>query len=235
MAENFTNFGETTLSSAITNVATSIPVVNGANFPTSNFSIVIGDTVSGREVVLCSSRSGNTITASARGQQGTSAIAHASGKAVVHGVLAHHVNPLAHAKGYRNAAWTNPGAINTFVTVPFDTEVYDSGTIFDPANGNFTVPSAGIYVAQSRISIGTAANSERFILSVFVNGSEGDRGSDSFALTGDLLSVDLTVYSEISLAANDVVTFRLRQLSGTLRAIEVGASFAYATVRQVIK
>jgi hypothetical protein len=93
MAENFTNFARTTLSAGISNSDTSIPITNGGAFPTSDFSIVIGDGAT-REIVHIASRSGATLTADQRGWQGTSAVSHTGGETVVHAVLAHHLNQL---------------------------------------------------------------------------------------------------------------------------------------------
>lgn len=102
MAENFTNFAKTTLSSGISDSDTSISVTSGANFPTSDFTIVIGD-ASSREIVHIATRSGNTLTADQRGWQGSTAAAHSTGEAVVHTVLAHHITALgANGKGFVN-------------------------------------------------------------------------------------------------------------------------------------
>jgi hypothetical protein len=69
----------TTLSSGITSGATSIPVADASTWPSSGaFSVVIDKGLSGEEKVLIASRSGNTLTATTRGYDGTSAAAHLS-------------------------------------------------------------------------------------------------------------------------------------------------------------
>lgn len=77
----------TTLSGGITSGATSISVTDGSGYPTGaggNFYIVIDLGLSSEEVVECSARSGNTLTAATRGADGTSAAAHDSGAAIAH-------------------------------------------------------------------------------------------------------------------------------------------------------
>lgn len=91
MPETFTNFARNTLNGNITNASTSIVVADGSSFPTSDFYIVIDPNVAAREIIHITSRSGNTLTADLRGQDGTTAQAHTSGAMVVHGVLARHI------------------------------------------------------------------------------------------------------------------------------------------------
>lgn len=75
--EQLINNATTTLSSSITNSATSIDVTNGSVFPSvGNFRISIYD-----EILLCTARSGNILTV-VRGQEGTTPVAHADFSAV---------------------------------------------------------------------------------------------------------------------------------------------------------
>lgn len=78
---------ETGLSSGISNVDTTILVTDGSTYPLGTvnpFVIVIDKGLPAEEKILCSSRSGNTITASVRGYDGTSASAHSSGARIDH-------------------------------------------------------------------------------------------------------------------------------------------------------
>lgn len=79
---------ETTLSSGISGTDTTISVVDGSTFPTGSsgnpFVIVISRGSASEEKVLCSSRSGNSITVSSRGYDGPSASSHLSGATVNH-------------------------------------------------------------------------------------------------------------------------------------------------------
>jgi hypothetical protein len=74
MAEQYANFATTTLNGSINNSTTSVVVTNGAVFPSNgNFRVTIET-----EIMLCTSRSSNTLTV-LRGQEGTTAVGHTSG------------------------------------------------------------------------------------------------------------------------------------------------------------
>jgi hypothetical protein len=78
---------KTQLTANISNSATSIIVIDGTTFPsglTNPFAIVIGRGTASEEKILCSSRSANTFTASSRGYDSTSAVAHTAGEIVDH-------------------------------------------------------------------------------------------------------------------------------------------------------
>lgn len=79
----------TTLASDITSGSTTISGVTLTGYPTGsvgNFVIVLGRGTASEEKILCSSRSGNTLTvaASGRGYDGTSATSHTAGTALEH-------------------------------------------------------------------------------------------------------------------------------------------------------
>lgn len=79
----------TLTANTVSNVATSISLLNGNTFPTGSvnpFVIVISRGFQNEEKILISSRSGNTLTVSQRGYDGTSAATHQAG-ATVHHVL----------------------------------------------------------------------------------------------------------------------------------------------------
>jgi hypothetical protein len=79
--EQFVNNGISTLTADITSTQTTIPVANGAVFPSEGeFRLRIDD-----EIIIATSRSGNTITASGRssaGAEGTTRAAHTTGAEV---------------------------------------------------------------------------------------------------------------------------------------------------------
>lgn len=76
--ELFTNGAQSTLSAGINNSTTSIGVADGSVFPaTGNFRVRIDD-----EILLITSRSGNTLSVTNRGGEGTAAASHDSGAAV---------------------------------------------------------------------------------------------------------------------------------------------------------
>lgn len=77
MAEQYVNFGTTTLNTSINNVTTTVIVDDGSVFPSvGDFRVVIE-----AEIMRCTARSSNTLTV-VRGEEGTAAAAHTSGLAV---------------------------------------------------------------------------------------------------------------------------------------------------------
>lgn len=85
------NAAATTLNGAITAGTTAIVVTDATNWPTGSpgpFVAIIDRGLASEEKVLFSSRTGNTLTASARGFDNTSAAAHADGAAIEHGLSA---------------------------------------------------------------------------------------------------------------------------------------------------
>lgn len=74
------------LSSSISNSSTSISLLDGSSFPTGEqpFVLVIARGTINEEKVLCSSRTGNTVSVSSRGYDGTSALPHSAGASVDH-------------------------------------------------------------------------------------------------------------------------------------------------------
>lgn len=76
----------TTLSANISNIATTITVLDGSTYPTgvNPFVIVIDRGLSSEEKILISSRSTNTFTVDTRGYDGSNAVAHTSGAFVDH-------------------------------------------------------------------------------------------------------------------------------------------------------
>lgn len=81
--EQYQNNAATTLNGAINNSTTSVVVTSGAVFPsTGDFRLMCED-----EIMICTSRSGNTLTVT-RGAEGTTAASHADTTAIRHGLTA---------------------------------------------------------------------------------------------------------------------------------------------------
>lgn len=77
MREKLSNRAQSTLSASISNTDTSITLADASAFPSSgNFRLVVES-----ELLICTSRSGNTLTVE-RGAEGTTAASHASGLTV---------------------------------------------------------------------------------------------------------------------------------------------------------
>lgn len=77
----------TTLSGAITNVATSITVASASGYPSAPFVAIINRDLADEEAVYVSAKAGTTWTVT-RGYDGTTALSHLSGAKVEHGVTA---------------------------------------------------------------------------------------------------------------------------------------------------
>lgn len=82
------NAAPTTLSATIDNDDLEITIANGTNWPTGGalgkFVVTIARNTAGEEKILCSSRTGNTITIASRGHDGTTPLPHTAGVAVEH-------------------------------------------------------------------------------------------------------------------------------------------------------
>jgi hypothetical protein len=77
----------TTITSSLSNSATSFDVVDGSTYPTGEnhpFVIVIDRGYASEEKVLISSRSSNSFTVEQRGYDGTGAVSHSSGAYIDH-------------------------------------------------------------------------------------------------------------------------------------------------------
>lgn len=90
------NESASTLSSDLTNSATTISVSDGSVFDTTGGYVIIDEGTSAEEVVYIESVSGNTLTVSSdgRGKAGTAAVAHTSGAAVTDIVVKEMFNGL---------------------------------------------------------------------------------------------------------------------------------------------
>lgn len=107
----------TTLTASLTSGATSATVASTTGWPTSYpFTVLLDPDTASEEVVNVTNVAGLTITI-ARGQDGTSGVAHNSGAAVKHGVSARdfdepnaHVNTASGAHSLDATLWTGLGA-----------------------------------------------------------------------------------------------------------------------------
>lgn len=116
MPEKFTNFAKSTLNGSITNSTTSIVVVSGASFPsTGTFRITIED-----EIIICSARSSNTITAVTRGAEGTTAVSHATGVVVESNLTAGSLTDYRNYLLQRGAFSSRPSPADNILYMPTD-------------------------------------------------------------------------------------------------------------------
>ncbi|OUW93091.1 MAG: hypothetical protein CBD88_07560 [Flavobacteriales bacterium TMED228] len=125
MSIKFTNNAVTTLSSAISNTATTLPLTDGSTFPALSGSgdycyVTMQDTISGAiEVVKATARSGNSLTV-VRAQEGTTASAFDSGKKVELRITAQGLTDLAEIptqSGQNGRFLTTDGSTVSWATV----------------------------------------------------------------------------------------------------------------------
>lgn len=68
--------------------------------------------------------------------------------------------------GIRNAAVTNVTGDGTFYTVPFNLEIFDRTSSFDPSSGVFTAPTTGVYQFNLGVTIVNLTSSHTWFLLV---------------------------------------------------------------------
>lgn len=137
-------------------------------------------------------------------------------------------DPVA-ARLWRNAAKSlTVGGVDI---VPFDSEDYDNGdnaVIAAGANqGRYTSPITGLLSVNCRTAIIIASGGERFIGSIYVNAVERDRGAD---IVPGANRWAIPCSSVISVNAGDVIDYRISQVGGTSRALEVGQALCYMSI-----
>jgi len=123
----------TTLSSSITNAATTINVTSATGWPTGSvgpFVTTLDAGTASEEKVLALSRTGTVLTVSTRGYDGTTAVSHASGAAIFHSFSATEADEanvaavaLTGVSGL-NSAWTAYTPTYNGFTVGTGTAVY---------------------------------------------------------------------------------------------------------------
>lgn len=114
----------TTVSGALSDVATSITVASGTGLPTGStgpFVMVIDRGLASEEKVLVTTRSGTTLQTVQRGYDGTTAQSHADGAAIEHCLDAFtldQVNALANAMSAQYDLVMRGAAANSFTRIP---------------------------------------------------------------------------------------------------------------------
>ena len=207
------NRAKSALAADITSAVTSLTVTagEGTKFPsTYPFPITIED-----EILKCTNRSTDTLTVE-RAQEGTTAAAHATGKAVHLRITAKFasdlhtaVNTVEDKIAYVSAARAEratsvqsiPATTNT--KVQLNSEIYDTQGEFDPVtNYRFTAKQAGYYMVSCSAELIGLADGKRFFTIIFKNGAVYCRNCES---AGAAANIWITSCTGLYLAANDYV------------------------------
>lgn len=121
------------------------------------------------------------------------------------------------------------GALGTFTKVTWGAILYDrSEGAVNLTNDEYTVPVGGLWSMKGGLHVQAAAG-ERFLWSLYVDGTETSRAFDDVA--GGTL--ELVFSWEGELLAGAVCDMRWYQANGTLRAAVAGSQFTWWTVRRV--
>ena len=167
----------TTITSAITNSATSLTLTASTGWPTGSFSAVIDPGLAGEEKILCTSRSGATVTITTRGYDGTTAASHNAGATIYPVPTAidfdesnAHINSTAGTTGIHGLT----GAlVGTTDTQTFTNKDLTSATNIFPASisaGKNAVINGGMDIWQrgtsATLTAGNVFVADRFITTV---------------------------------------------------------------------
>jgi hypothetical protein len=101
-------------------------------------------------------------------------------------------------------------ADNTSVKVLFDSEIFDTDSVFNTSNNRFVAPAAGKYFFSTSIATwGQNYNAYQVRTSYYINGSENTylRGAlfETSASTNDIANVKFANVVLLNLSANDYV------------------------------
>jgi hypothetical protein len=158
-AEQFSNFGLTTLAATIGSTDTSLTVVSTANFPTSApFRITIQDSVgSTPEIDLVTAISGNTYTVT-RGYEGTTATGHSAGAQVGQFVTAGVITDMYPAQRVVTSCPVNMTAADQIVEI---NQASGSCAVTGPSNPvpgkTYTIKDGGLNAATYPITLNPAS------------------------------------------------------------------------------
>lgn len=94
-------------------------------------------------------------------------------------------------------------AAGTYTAALYQTEVYDQGNIYDTATSTFTAPASGFYLVTAQMHWAQGLAGERYIATLYVNGTEHSRLDDKMLGGTDNSSSGGSVV--LKLAAGDSV------------------------------
>jgi hypothetical protein len=153
--------------------------------------------------------SGATTGTITRGQEGTSAVAHANGSNWTVAPLVADFPGVPPSRANRTAALTLTAA--AYNKIPVDTIVFDTGSYFDVAtNHRYNCPVAGYYAVSAEVQVNAASGDSLIVL--YKNGTEvsvgtrrnGTQAADSYTLS-DIVSCAAGDYLELYFYATNGV------------------------------
>lgn len=126
---------------------------------------------------------------------------------------------------------------SSWVTVQYDTEVYDVLGEYDAGTYTFTATFPGYYLVQAAIIFSATTDwgaTEYAQLSVYINGVVSSIIAFKTDFSGANIFVFLSGSATVKLAAGDTVTVRVYQTSGATRALYNSANYNWLTVDRLI-
>jgi hypothetical protein len=121
---------------------------------------------------------------------------------------------------------------NTFTTINFNTETYDTDSCYNTSTYRFTPNVAGKYlvIASHALSAGTSAGT--FICSIFKNGAEHSRAN--IVLSSSTSNPITTSLIELN-GSSDYIEAKGYQSTGTSKTIYAGADQSYFSAIRIIE
>lgn len=231
-AELFGNGGETTLSAAVDNVVTTLPVTSAAGFPSGEgqYRIRVGD-----ELMVVTGGLGTTSWTVTRGAEGTTAAAHASGATVRHILTADALlsTPVYGARVHKATAQAI--SHDVFTIVNFDAEGFDTASLHDNATNPSRVllGKLGRWLIISTLQYSSDTRGRRQA-NIFFNGTHiavsqvnayTGTGSTGVTVTTVLTSTATTDYVDVRGYQDSTVSLNIEAGSATswLAAIYLGS------------
>jgi len=231
------NDASSTLASGISDSDASLTVASGegAKFPsTYPFNVRIDD-----EILQCTNRSTDTLTVT-RAQEGTTAAAHASGKAVELVITAKAISDLntavntletarSRVRAYLNANQSVP--TDTWTKINLNKEDFDTLNEFDTTNHKFVASTAGYYVVNGNVGFATAVADKVIYVGIRKNNSEE-------AIVSYQTSCTNTIYGNVSaiiyLAVNDYLDLWVYHEFGTNYNVNGNRAVTYLSVAKLL-
>jgi hypothetical protein len=127
---------------------------------------------------------------------------------------------------YRNAAFTTSSG--SYAKIPFDSTTYDTNLLFNVANNRIIPKIAGYYRVTLRASVQATAANQLFSLSIYKNGAEDSRGSQTQSNTAVAIGLvaDGVVFCNGTTDYIEGFVFASAALS-----IETGPTLCYLTLQ----